>query len=794
MATAAATARPRNGKGGNKSTLEANHRFPAFYACYLLKSVRTPKSNATYIGSTPNPPRRLRQHNGELAAGAAKTARNRPWAMHMIVHGFPSKLAALQFEWAWQHPHMSRHLKGVRDGAFTDHSGGADGNGLGTGNANTPLFGRGARTLKANIKVARTMLATHPYTTWPLCVKLFTRDAVKLWAAADPDALPASARKAKSKLGPSDSLAEDNLVANLPRGLTVTVELEGVDGKGESEPGAGLKRTGPIDVTDAQFTLTHLAKHTALLARAAVPTCSVCARPLTLGVAPEDQLTLALCPAPACSGIAHLSCLARRFLEDEAQSRSHATPDAPASCGSALIPRGGSCPSCSSYVLWGDVVRGCYRRWAGAQGGIVMADVDEEEIDGQKAAGEGEEDETEAPPVKTPKKARGKAKAIEDLGPSPKRKRAASPDKPKSKSKPTTTRAKSKSALAARKKAVDGEEPEYETFDLNVSGSESDSVPGTSSRAMSKVTTTKSKGKASRLQETAKHKPRATSAKGKGKAGLHTFAEPYTAHATNPGYAFGSGPAARGSFPSKEGSAEVVVSEDGEFFDLNAISSGDESDDGAPPAPASCVLSPPLPAHGRSRVGASTSTSIRGGPNPYLQADPTINAIHTPKPRAVQTSPKREQVGSTQMQEDSQPDSESHSGLLKFKHWEAIGGFIDLDALSTDDEGLQPERAGATSHTSVTSPRVRAHPMFYTNSNNSSPKPNRDTASTSRRKLLPGDVKQHKDVTPTPPPSTHSPSRLLRSLSSLSLSSPPASPVVLPLSRGDDADIILLSD
>jgi predicted GIY-YIG superfamily endonuclease len=59
---------------------------------------------STYAGVSPDPIKRLRKHNGELSGGAKYTqSRGSGWTHVCLVHGFQTKIQALQFEWASKH-------------------------------------------------------------------------------------------------------------------------------------------------------------------------------------------------------------------------------------------------------------------------------------------------------------------------------------------------------------------------------------------------------------------------------------------------------------------------------------------------------------------------------------------------------------------------------------------------------------------------------------------------------------------------------------------------------------------
>lgn len=203
---------------------------PSFYCVYLLRSYplglppaspRSGKQRAgqallpsnepyipakpttrTYIGSSPDPIRRKRQHNGELKQGAYKTRQYRPWDMDLIVWGFSSKIAALQFEWAFQKPQLSRHLK-CQEGDPIDRvkarakrskspsksrsrsrSRSASPRRTAKDPPSLPLFTptqRSFRPASQQILVLRALLASEPFCHWSLKVTFYAEWAWKAW-------------------------------------------------------------------------------------------------------------------------------------------------------------------------------------------------------------------------------------------------------------------------------------------------------------------------------------------------------------------------------------------------------------------------------------------------------------------------------------------------------------------------------------------------------------------------------------------------------------------------------------
>ncbi|EAU91572.1 hypothetical protein CC1G_02061 [Coprinopsis cinerea okayama7 len=230
------------------------------------------------------------------------------------------------------------------------------------------------------------MICTHPFSLWPLHVKLFTEEAVRHWAKFDKESgvqtvsfegcseeLKRNLRllvadgngsgkgKGKAKAVADGSSGDETAVVGqrFPPGFVCTIELEGVDGRSGHPLGSG--RIGPVDDTDEAFKARILAKNTTLIASGKVPSCAICTKPVDTYA--KEPFTAALCPHGSCKSVSHIECLSSSFLAASSQSSSSNT------YSSTLLPRGGNCPSCGAYTLWGDIIRACDRRSTGTVDG-----------------------------------------------------------------------------------------------------------------------------------------------------------------------------------------------------------------------------------------------------------------------------------------------------------------------------------------------------------------------------------------------------------------------------------------
>ena len=299
--------------------------IPALYCCYLLRS--TKYHGSLYVGSTPNPRRRLAQHNGDSKGGAVRTAQSklRPWEMTCVVTGFPSKIAALQFEWAWQNTHITKRIADAERITARETK------------VKTSKSGR-TRTRPARPRPSLTgkisnlhlLLRVPSFARWPLSVRFFCEDVYLLWQRWN-ERVDGKIREGVNVVL---DLAEPGQPADGDRDQ-MTTQAEG-NRKREALGKGGV--TG-LDVGYGAIK-DHVEKSNFLLADNEVVICAVC----SIELGPQRQ-TAVVCPHEGCRSASHLHCLARTFLAEEGHQ------------SSLLIPLSGTCPACKKVTVWVDLVK-----------------------------------------------------------------------------------------------------------------------------------------------------------------------------------------------------------------------------------------------------------------------------------------------------------------------------------------------------------------------------------------------------------------------------------------------------
>ncbi|KAL9424351.1 hypothetical protein AB3S75_036270 [Citrus x aurantiifolia] len=97
LSSSSSSATPIRSQSQSKRTPNSNSRS---WSVYLIISTNPPIK--TYVGTTTNFPRRLKQHNGELRGGAKASQAGRPWISACIIQGFHDQSDACEFESKWK--------------------------------------------------------------------------------------------------------------------------------------------------------------------------------------------------------------------------------------------------------------------------------------------------------------------------------------------------------------------------------------------------------------------------------------------------------------------------------------------------------------------------------------------------------------------------------------------------------------------------------------------------------------------------------------------------------------------
>ncbi|BFZ54591.1 Slx4p interacting protein [Savitreella phatthalungensis] len=262
--------------------------------------------------------------------------------MVLIVSGFPSKLAALQFEWAWQNPHLTRHrepdvlltkAKEPTSKTIESHSPEPT---VESGKRRTnrrkqhPTF-----SLTSRLLLMHKMLSTAAYRRWPLEVRFFSTDVWTIW------------KRQASKAPDIQLPLWIKVVEDFDVTATVEEKSNGAPPASKSTMESG--NACQLKSLDAKCASLSLQQEASLrkLAEQNDKHCFVCAKDFDTG--PAVLHSLLKCTNPVCERLFHATCLADAFLKEADTGQRSAE----------ILPTIGQCPSCSTVLSWGELLQQC---------------------------------------------------------------------------------------------------------------------------------------------------------------------------------------------------------------------------------------------------------------------------------------------------------------------------------------------------------------------------------------------------------------------------------------------------